>query len=71
MSVIPDWWTPQAYQRSLEWFELLLDCAWCCVRVEDWLSYKLCPRCRTAYSPVPDFGRLEADLSALAGEDVA
>jgi hypothetical protein len=43
----------------------------CCgVLLEDWLSYKLCPKCRTAYSPVPDYEKLEREiiLDALAGD---
>lgn len=41
----------------------------CCGAVlEDWLEYKLCPACRTAWSPVPDYGKLELEeiLGALS-----
>ncbi len=67
--MLPSWWTPAVYRRSREGFELLLDCSRCQVRLEDWLLYKLCPRCRTAYSPVPDYEALERELilDALAG----
>lgn len=44
----------------------------CCDAVlDDWLSYKLCPKCKTAYSPVPDYEKLEKELilDALGGED--
>jgi hypothetical protein len=39
--------------------------------LEDNLSYKLCPKCATAYSPVPDYEMLERQriLDTLAGED--
>jgi hypothetical protein len=57
------------YQRSCEWFELMLDCDRCGVRLEDRLDCKFCPRCATAYSPVPDYETLERELiaDALAG----
>jgi hypothetical protein len=43
----------------------------CCDAVlNDYLDYKLCPKCKTAYSPVPDYEKLEQELilDALAGE---
>ncbi len=59
------------YRQSCEAFELMTHCDRCKVLLEDNLSYKLCPRCRTAYSPVVDYERLEREIiiDALAGED--
>ena len=67
--MIPSWWTREVWRRSREGFELMLECR-CGGRLEDWLSYKLCSRCRTAYSPVPDYEALEAELilDVLAGD---
>lgn len=67
----PDWWSPEVYRQSCEAFELMTHCDRCKVLLEDNLSYKLCPRCRTAYSPVVDYERLEREIiiDALAGED--
>lgn len=68
--MIPDWWTPEVFRLSQERFELLHRSDCCDTVLEDWLHYKLCPRCRTAYSPVPDYGKLELEeiLDVLGGE---
>lgn len=68
MSERPSWWTREEYQRSCEGFELMSHCPRCRLRLEDNLSCKLCPRCRTAYSPVPDYEKLEAE-EILAGDE--
>jgi len=47
----------------------MTSCSRCDIAVEDHGGYKLCPRCGTAYSPVPDYEMLEREmiLDALAG----
>lgn len=66
----PSWWTPEAYRESVRGIAEMTACDRCGVPAEDHGGYKFCPRCRTAYSPVPDYEMLERELiaDALAGE---
>lgn len=67
----PDWWSPEICRQSQEHFELMHRSSCCDAVLDDWLDYKMCPKCRTGYSPVPDYERLEREfvLDALAGND--
>lgn len=67
--MIPDWWSPEVLRQSREHFGLMHRSPCCDANLEDWLDYKLCPACRTAYSPVPGYGKLELEeiADALGG----
>ena len=67
--MIPDWWTPAVFRQSCEHFELMHRSPCCDAVLDDRLTYKWCPACRTAWSPVPDYGKLELEeiLDALGG----
>lgn len=55
----PWWWTPEIRRQSQEHFELLTHCQPCGYALEDFLDHKWCPRCRMAWSPVPEAEELE------------
>ena len=67
----PHWWTPEVYRQSCQAIAEMTHCPRCDIPAEDRDGYKWCPRCATAYSPVPDYEQLERELimDALAGYD--